>query len=65
MATGGHDKSHESLDLSGINAELENLNRSCESILTDNLVWEDSQAELAYEHIAKETSKHDFQGLDN
>merc|ERR1711874_127302 len=50
-------------DLSEINAELEKLNRSCESILTDNLDWEDSQAELAYEYIAKETSEHDFLGF--
>ena len=64
MATGGHDKSHESLDLSGIEAELENLDRSSESEPTDSLIWENCQAELAYEHIAKETSKHDFLGFE-
>merc|ERR1711874_810933 len=41
----------------------EKLNRSCESILTDNLDWEDSQAELAYDYITKETSEHDFLGF--
>ena len=63
MATGGQDKSHESLDLSEINAELENLDRSSESEPTDSLIWENCQAELAYEHIAKETSEHDFLGF--
>ena len=63
MATGEDDKLNNNLDLSEINAELEDLNRSCESILSDNLVWEDSQAELAYENIAKETRKYDFTGF--
>ena len=64
MATGEDDKLNNNLDLSEINAELEDLNRSCESILSDNLVWEDSQAELAYENIAKETRKYDFTGFE-
>ena len=63
MATGEDDKLNNNLDLSEVNAELEDLNRSCESILSDNLVWEDSQAELAYENIAKETRKYDFTGF--
>ena len=64
MATGGHDKSHESLDLSGIEAELESLDKSSESEPTDSLIWENCQAELAYEHIAEETSKRDFIGFE-
>ena len=64
MATGGHDKSYDSLDLSEINAELENLDRSSESETTDSLVWENSKAELAYECIEKETNKHDFLGFE-
>ena len=64
MATGGGDKSNDTLDLSEINAELENLDTSSESEPTDSLVWENSQADLAYENMAKETSKNDFSGFE-
>ena len=64
MATGGGDKSNDTLDLSEINAELENLDTSSESEPTDSLVWENCKADVEYEHIAKETSKNDFPGFE-
>ena len=63
MATGGHVKSYDSLDLSEINAELENLDKPSGSELADSLVWEESQADLAYDNIAKESSINDFSGF--
>ena len=64
MASGGHDKSHDSLDLSEIYAEIEKLDKSSESEQTDSLTWEECQAELAYEDIAKESSINDFPGFE-
>ena len=62
MASGEGDELYE-LDLSEINAELENLDRSSESEPADSLVWEECKAELAYEDIANESIKKDFSGF--
>ena len=59
MASGEDDELYE-LNLSEINAELENLDRSSESEPTDSLVWEECKAELEYEDIAKESIIKDF-----
>ena len=64
MATSGHDKSHDSLDLSEIDAELEDLDRSSESEPTDSLIWEECQADLTYEYIAKKLNINDFSGFE-
>ena len=63
MASGEDDELYE-LDLSEINAELENLDRSSESEPTDSLVWEECKAELEYEDIAKESIIKDFRGFE-
>ena len=64
MASGGDDESHH-LDLSEINAELENLDKSSDSEHTDSLVWEECKADLVYEDIAKDSSiLNDFRGFE-
>ena len=64
MASGGDDESHH-LDLSEINAELENLDKSSDSEHTDSLVWEECKADLEYKDIAKTSSLlNDFQGFE-
>ena len=63
MASGEDDESYD-LDLSEINAELENLDKSSESEPTDSLIWEECKAELEYEDIAKESIIKDFRGFE-
>jgi len=63
MASGGDDDSYD-LDLSEINAELENLDKSSESEPTDSLIWEECKAEFEYEDIEKKSSiLNDFRGF--
>ena len=63
MAVGGHNTSDDSLDLSELNAEIEKLGKSSESDIEDSLAWENSQADLAFDSIAKEEDKKEFLGF--
>ena len=69
MATGGHDASKDGLDLTEVNVEIEKLGKSSESDIEDSLAWENtlawenSQADLAFDRIAKEEDKKDFLGF--
>ena len=63
MATGGYNTSDDDLDLSEVNAEIKKLDKSSGSDITDSLDWENSQADLAYDGIAKESDRHDFLGF--
>ena len=64
MASGGHDESHDNLDLTEINAEIEKLDLSSESEQTDSLIWEECKADLEYDDIAEESNLNDFEGFE-
>ena len=64
MASGGHDESHDNLDLTEINAEIEKLDLSSESEQTDSLIWEECKADLEYDDIAEESNLNNFEGFE-
>ena len=64
MASGGHDESHDNLDLTEVNAEIEKLDLSSESEQTDSLIWEECKADLEYDDIAEESNLNNFEGFE-